>query len=129
MNTAESFHPFKWDSPYVELSIPSTIPYAIWEQTGLSGKCLPGHGLCGEELQFVVVQTETGESEEPGKGLDIEIVQRVVTKTEPFDVLQALQESEVPCSTRVPTATEKGRVGPSVNVSGPLVTWKAKLGM
>lgn len=54
--------------------------------------CLPGHGLCGEELQCVVVQTEPGESEETSKGLNIEIVQRVVTKTEPFDVLQALQE-------------------------------------
>lgn len=56
---------------------------------------LPGHSLCGEELQFVVVQTETGESEETSKGLNIKIVQGVVTKTEPFDVLQALQELRV----------------------------------
>lgn len=58
--------------------------------------CLPGHGLCGEELQFVVVQTETSESKETSKGLDVEIVERVVTKPEPFDVLQALRGQEEP---------------------------------
>lgn len=60
---------------------------------------MPGHGLRWEELQFVVVQTETGEREETSKGLGVEIVQGVMAKTEPFDVLQALQEQEASRST------------------------------
>lgn len=52
---------------------------------------MPGHGLSGEELQLVVVQTETVECDQTSKGLSVQIVQRVVTKTEPFDVLQALE--------------------------------------
>lgn len=56
---------------------------------------LPGHGLSGEELQLVVVQTETGEREQTGEGLSVQVVQRVVTKTKPFDVLQALEGEEV----------------------------------
>lgn len=52
---------------------------------------LPGHGLRGEELQLIVVQTETGECEQTSEGLSVQVVQRVVTKTKPFNVLQALK--------------------------------------
>lgn len=57
----------------------------------------PGHGLTGEELQLVVVQTETGEREQASEGLRVQVVQRVVTKTKPFDVLHALEGEEVAC--------------------------------
>lgn len=56
---------------------------------------LPGHGLRGEELQLIVVQTETGECEQTSEGLSVQVVQRVVTKTKPFNVLQALKGEEV----------------------------------
>ena len=63
----------------------------------------PGHGLTGEELQLVVVQTETCEREQTSEGLGVQVVQRVVTETKPFDVLQALEGEDVACLTNVPT--------------------------
>ena len=48
---------------------------------------VPGHGLTGEELQLIVVQTETCEREQTSEGLGVQVVQRVVTETKPFDVL------------------------------------------
>lgn len=52
---------------------------------------LPGHGVSGEELQLVVVQTETGECEKTSEGFGVQVIQRVVAKTKPFDVLQTLE--------------------------------------
>lgn len=64
---------------------------------------LPGHGLTGEELQLIVVQTETCEREQTSEGFGVQVVQRVVTETKPFDVLQALEGEEVACLMNVPT--------------------------
>lgn len=35
---------------------------------------LPGHGLSGEELQLIVVQTETGQCEQTSEGLGVQVV-------------------------------------------------------
>lgn len=65
--------------------------------------CLPGHGVSGEELQLVVVQTETSECEKTSEGFGVQVIQRVVTKTKPFDVLQTLEGQEVSYSMSVKT--------------------------
>ena len=65
---------------------------------------LPGHGLTGEELQLVVVQTETGQREQTGEGLRVQVVQSVVTETKPFDVLQTLEGEDDELVMNVPTA-------------------------
>lgn len=56
---------------------------------------LPGHSLSGEELELIVVQTETGQREQTSEGLNVQVVQRVVTETKQFDVLQTLEGKEV----------------------------------
>lgn len=57
----------------------------------------PGHGLSGEELQLVVIQTETTESEQTSKRLGGQVVQRVVAQTKPLDVVQALEDESHHC--------------------------------
>lgn len=57
----------------------------------------PGHGLCREKLQLIVVQTETGKCEQTSECFSVQVVERVVTQTKPFDVLQALEGEEVTC--------------------------------
>lgn len=66
---------------------------SVWFRTHVN-YVLPGHGLSGEELQLVVVQTEMGECEETSEGLCVQVVQRVVTETKPLDVLQTLRGPE-----------------------------------
>lgn len=52
----------------------------------------PGHGLSGEELQLVVIQTETAESEQTSERLRGQVVQGVVAQTKPLDVVQTLED-------------------------------------
>lgn len=52
----------------------------------------PGHGLSGEELQLVVIQTEATESKQTSECLRGQVVQGVVAQTKPLDVVQALED-------------------------------------
>lgn len=52
----------------------------------------PVHGLSGKELQLIVVQAETAESEQSSKCLMGQIVQGVMAKTKPLYVVQTLEE-------------------------------------
>lgn len=58
----------------------------------------PGHGLCGEELQLIVVQAEAAEGEQASERLRGQVVQGVVAQTKPLDVLQALGEKSEHCA-------------------------------
>lgn len=58
----------------------------------------PGHGLCGEELQLIVIQAEATECEQAGERLRCQVVQGAVAEAKPFDVLQALDEKLHCCS-------------------------------
>lgn len=89
---------------------------------------LPGHGLCGEELQLVVVQTEAGEGEEAGQGLALQVVQGVVAETEPFHVLQALQEEEASGSTRASTAGGRSQAAAPERPRAPAAHLEGQVG-
>lgn len=52
----------------------------------------PGHGLSGEELQFIVVQTEAAEGEQASERLGRQVVQGVVAQTKPLDVVETLEK-------------------------------------
>ena len=86
----------------------------------------PGHCLSGKELQLVVVQTETVESDQTSEGLSVQVVQRVVTETHPFDVLQALEGKEAGYLFNVP---KNKTFKCCIRLVPCACTWKAMLGM